>query len=333
MPLGHAWRTFEAPFYYLRGNKILHDYTRHYHRAQRVFRRGGEASQPVMVSARHVGVRDVVFGAQGNLISLPDNYLELVERVAENVNPHFSLSKDCSFFPGLPAGPIAERTENIPAINNGEVITIQLKNPLVIDGLEELCAPIMQQLERKVYGSYAIVDKVYIYRSVISRHIPRDSWLWHYDNHPHELLKLMIYLNDVSDESAPFEYLRCAKSLKPVPGSPLAPLYGHSRISEQILRRYLSNGFESHKVTGPRGTMILFDNNMVHRANLASHKYRDVLIFQVRPSTFSAQSYIDPRWTGSFQHASFNPDPNELTPSTRKLRYFYWNPISQYSSS
>ena len=245
----------------------------------------------------------------------------------------FARSRDCSFFPGLPEGSIPEWTEDIGAVRNGEVITVQLKNPLEVRGLEDLCAPIMQQLERKVYGSYAIVDKVYIYRSVISGHIPRDSWLWHYDNHPHELLKVIIYLNDVSDESAPFEYLRCAKSLKPVSGSPLAPLYGHSRISEQILRRYLSNGFESHKVTGPRGTMILFDNNMVHRANLASQKYRDVLIFQVRPSTFCAQSYIDPRWTGSFQHASFNPDPNELTPSIRKLRYFYWNPISQYSSS
>ena len=315
--LGSARRTSEAPFFYLRGKEILRDYSRHYHRAQLNFGKEGNTVHPIIGSPRDLGIQVVLPGSGRNFIDLPDNYLELVQRVSESVKPRFDYSKECSFFPKLPPGRIPEQTQDIPAIQKGEVITIQLKNPLEIAGLEDLGAPILEELEGKVYGSNVMVDKVYLSRSPISRQVPSSSWLWHYDNHPHEVSKVMIYLTDVSEESAPFEYPRCARSLKPVPGSPLVPLYGDSRVSEEALRRYLPNGFEGHRVRGPMGTMILFDNNMIHRGNIASQSYRDVLIFQVRPVASKTRPYIDPRWTGSFQHAAFNPDPDDIIPSVQ----------------
>lgn len=320
-PLGHVRRSCEAPFYYLRGKKILHDYSRHYNRARRIFRAEGNAVHPVVRSLKDLGVRVVSFGARSNIINLPANYLDLVERVRESAQLRFGPSKACSFFPKLVPQLIPDRTEDIAAIRNGDVITIQLTDPFDIEGLEELCRPIMEELEQKIYRSYAIVDKVYVYRSPVSRQIPDASWLWHYDNHPHAILKVMIYLTDVSDQSAPFEYLRCAKSLKPVLGSPLAPLYGASRISERVLARYFSKGFEGHKVTGPRGTIILFDNNIIHKGNLALQTYRDVITFQTRPVSFKRGPYIDPRWTGSFQQAPFNQDPNDFPSSTRPRHF------------
>ena len=39
-------------------------------------------------------------------------------------------------------------------------------------------------------------------------------------------------------------------------------------------------------MTGLKGTTILFDNNVVHRAVLARATDRDVLVFQVRPVAF-----------------------------------------------
>ncbi len=320
----YAWRSVEAPFYYLRAKKILCRYTKHYHEAQRIFRKRGKAERGGVRFLTDVGVHVVFPESKGQIIDLPHNYLELIQCVSQNAKSFLDRSAQCSFFPDLPAGPISERVEDIPAVKNGEIISVQLKNPFEVAGLEELCCPIMQELEQKIYGSYVIVDKVYVYRNTVSRQIPTESWLWHYDNHPHEVLKVLIYLTDVTETSAPFEYLRCTKSLKPVHCSPLTPLYGHSRVAQSAVARYFASGFESHKVTGPKGTMILFDNNVTHRANLASEHCRDVVIFQVRPATFSAQRYIDSRWTGSFQHTCFNANPRDFKPSSHRPKYFYW---------
>ena len=203
------------------------------------------------------------------------------------------------------------------AVSAGEVIAIQCLKPFDIDGVKELCVPIMKELERKVFGSYAIVDKVYVYRSPVSRQAPRASWLWHYDNHPREVLKVMIYLTDVTGGTAPFEYLRRAGSSKALCGSPIAPFYARSRVDDRQVQRWLSRAYESHAVTGPAGTMIIFDDNIIHRGTLARDAHRDVLVLQVRPAAFRAEPYISDRWTGSFQHLDVNRDPRDVTPRAR----------------
>src|SRR5262249_32615112 len=154
---------------------------------------------------------------------------------------------------------------DIEAVRSGEVITIQLVNPFRIEGLEELCSPILEEIEQKIYGSYAIVDKVYVYRSPVSRRAPAASWLWHFDNHPHEVLKVMIYLTNVTEGRAPFEYLRDARTLEPLRGAPLAPSYGTSRISDEAIARHVRAGCQPQRVTGKAGTLLIFDENVVHR--------------------------------------------------------------------
>lgn len=320
-PVGQVIRACQAPFYYARARRILRDYTRHYQQAQRIFSNENKTPTPAASCLRDFGIRVVSVCDEGNLIDLPDNYLDLVSRVAADVKAKLYHSENCSFFPQLPAGTLPTNTDDIPAVKNGDVITIQLRNPLAIDGLEELCAPLVTQLERRVYGSYAMVDKVYAYRSPISRQSPQSSWLWHYDNHPHEVLKLMIYLNDVSEQSAPFQYLRSVKSLDPVLGS-LSPLYGESRVSNSFVTGHLMNGFEIHKVIGPAGTLILFDNNIIHKGTIASETYRDVLTLQFRPVPHKHRPHVDPRWTGTFEHSPFNRNPSDVRPTTRRLRHF-----------
>lgn len=319
-PLRLVWHTFQTGFYYARGKKILWDYSSHHRRASRKFDDGMGRNGMVVGSVRDVGVRVITFGNADNIIDLPKQYLQLVDQIAKDVRPRFSRSADCSFFPDLPDGPVPDRSEDILAVKNGEVIMIRLTNPFEVKGLEDLCAPIVREIERKIYGAHVLVEKVYLYRNPVSRQTRRVSWLWHFDNHPYEVLKVMIYLTHVDRQNAPFEYL--VKSGKAVPGSPIAPLYGHSRISDQKIARYFARGFESCEVTGPKGTMILFDNDVIHRGNLALQTHRDVLIFQIRPIAEGLTPYIDERWTGSFQHADFSPDPEVVVPSFRKLKGF-----------
>lgn len=313
-PLGFAWSRGLDALQYLRGKNILRRYAAHHRQARRVFGRDGHHGEIAVGSIRDVGVRLVRPEALDNLIALQDGYEALVARVSRSAATLFERSANCRLFPHLPAGPVPDRTAEVPGLKNGEIITIQLVAPLEVEGVRDLCVPIMEELERKVYGSYVLVDKLYIYRSPVSRQVPSASWLWHFDNHPHEVLKVMVYLTDVTDGTAPFEYLRRVGSSKPLYGSPIAPFYGHSRIAESEVRRLLSDGHESYRVTGPRGTLIVFDENVVHRGTLALERHRDVLVFQVRPATFAARPYISDRWTGSFQHRDINRDPHDIRP-------------------
>jgi hypothetical protein len=305
----YAWRRGRETGFALRGKYILHRYTAHYRRAQRAYRDAGRQEADPRVSPYDVGVRVIDPRADDALITLPPAYAGIVERVAGRVAAAFERSANCRFFPRLPAGEVPERTTDIPALANGEVITLQLRDPFVIDGLNELCEPILRELERTIYGSFIIVDKVYIYRNPVSQQKARASWRWHFDNHPREMLKVMIYLTDVAGDTAPFQYLRERSSGAPLEGTPLRPLFGDSRVPIEEVDRCLAGNWTCHSVTGARGTIVVFDDNIVHRATLAKAAHRDVVVFQIRPATFQPAKHIDAQWTGSFGHWDFNGDP------------------------
>jgi hypothetical protein len=92
------------------------------------------------------------------------------------------------------------------------------------------------------------------------------------------------------------------------------PLYGQSRISASVMAAHHAKGRRTQAVTGPRGTAVLFNDNVIHRATFATERHRDALILQLRPTRQRRLPYVDPRWTGSYQHRDFNRDPERLEP-------------------
>ena len=77
---------------------------------------------------------------------------------------------------------------------------------------------------------------------------------------------------------------------------------------------YEAMGCRPCAVTGPRGTLVLFNDNVIHRATLADRAHRDVVVLQLRPVDAPQRPFVDPRWTGSFQHLDFNRDPRRIEP-------------------
>ncbi len=132
-----------------------------------------------------------------------------------------------------------------------------------------------------VLHSFLHLDKVYVCRSLAMTNTAQFSWLRHYDNHPAGIQKILVYLNNVDNDQGPFEYLRShygvARIIRPSRDGlryRKAPEWKGSRIPTRIMEAFLRSGYETHRVLGPAGTMIVFDNNCVHRANLASTHYR-----------------------------------------------------------
>ena len=106
------------------------------------------------------------------------------------------------------------------------------------------------------------------------------------------------YLSDVLQNTAPFEYLRKKTTHEPVRvkgGMP--PKYPKSRVPNDVIENYIANGYEAHKVLGPTGTMLLFDEKIIHRGNMGVNGHRDVVILQLKPVAFKPEKYIDPRWS------------------------------------
>jgi len=302
---------------YFKSRKILRDYLLHYERAQKVYGKSGQ-DERLIKSITETGVRISIPRVDDNLVDFENRYFEIIDRLAADVAEKLEDIANCFFLPKLESIPGVTRTSDHPAVKAGDVISAQLKECLGLEGLNELCAIVLPQIERKVYGCDVVVDKVYIYRNLVSRLEDQISWRWHYDNHPNEILKIMIYLTDVSESAGPFEYLRSTTTRKAFVADP-RPLAADTLITRPMLERYGQLGFEPHKVVGPKGTLVLFDNNTVHKANMAKTRHRDVIVMQIRPSLVRRSQYIGREWTGSFPHVDFSPDPAEHRPINKVM--------------
>ena len=270
-PARYAWRRGREGVIYLRGKRILQRYASHYRRGRRAFARDGQPATAAPDRAETFGIR-VLRAGEDDSFCWPTGYDAMVERVAGAVAEALSETANCRFVPGLPSAARIPRTADIPEVGAGGLITMQLLNPFALDGVRELSEPLLAEIERVIYGSYSLVDRLYVYRSPISRQEPKASWRWHYDNHPREILKVMVYLTDVRHDTAPFVYLRERSSGRFMPGSPLTPLFCSSRIPAEQIEQHLANGWEEYPVTGRRGTVLVFDDNIVHRATLARRR-------------------------------------------------------------
>lgn len=126
------------------------------------------------------------------------------------------------------------------------------------------------------YRSRYRIQSAYVYRLIPGASPPSMSWLWHSDDVPPGLIKVMVYLNDTREANGAFRGV-------------------DSRLSWRLLR----SGFQDRtkagafvptlesKATvfeGPPGTSVIFDNNILHKATAPREGFRDAVVFTVVPS-------------------------------------------------
>jgi hypothetical protein len=241
---------------------------------------------------------------QKNKLDFPDNYLDAVKNIGQQVS-----------------NSIAKETYWPKGSNPEQAVMHMFANPLSVDGVGTVANILIPQIEEKYFNSYIHVQTTYIYRSIVTKNAPVASWVWHYDNYPTEIYKVMIYLTDVDKKSGPFEYLIDGKG-KPVMVEPSRtgpkhwnkPKWKGSRVSDKQMKKFEQAGCRSKRVIGKPGTCMLFDNNCIHRANVAKRNHRDVLVFQIRPSIKKIRPLLHKNHTGSFQHKGIIQDPSALKP-------------------
>lgn len=152
-------------------------------------------------------------------------------------------------------------------------------------------------LEENTYNCPCIVEAVLIYQSLPNK-IERASWLWHYDNNQEEQLKLMIYLNDVNENTGAFELLHNGQK-----GTKSDISIQGSRIPDYEMKKYKDRGYKIQPIVGPAGTFCIFDPNCIHRATTPTSKpYRLAMVYNFRPYHKNIKNRVNKSFTRTWSN-------------------------------
>jgi hypothetical protein len=89
---------------------------------------------------------------------------------------------------------------------------------------------------------------------------------WHRDKNYQHGFKALVYLNDVTDDNGPFEYIRTTFSLKNhILDFPYPDKY---QFTDEEIQAFLNQNKELlYKVKGKAGSLVLFNTNGIHRGS------------------------------------------------------------------
>ena len=177
---------------------------------------------------------------------------------------------------------------------------------------------ILKKAERDVinfYGSYFQPYWIKIQRTNPGKTTAASSFGWHIDDNHKELMKLFVYLNDVSESNGAFRAFPWSHSrrilLKGFRSNGEA-----TRVAAQpIADKYLNANPRSLKILeGIAGTVLSFDNNLVHKGTAPRMGYRDAIQIPVYPSKVPLTLEMIQRALLSPQKRDYpmNPEENDF---------------------
>jgi hypothetical protein len=164
-----------------------------------------------------------------------------------------------------------------PGTAMGEDWMIQLPDAMgrVPDAVELLRPDVVATLEA-YYRSYFKIFCVEIYRLVPTAREPQLSSLWHIDNYPPGLLKVFVYLTDCDRKTGALRLNSRPRSRRLIRSG----FFDRHRAGpfREALER------DAVPVEGPAGTVIIWDQNLVHRACAPEVGLRDAVSIKLLPS-------------------------------------------------
>lgn len=145
--------------------------------------------------------------------------------------------------------------------------------PVVLELLDGLTREILHAY----YGSHFQYSYVEPYRTFPSPGDLAKSWLWHRDMVPPGVLKLMIYLNGAWSDTGALRVIDRANT-EEIHKLGFSSRADSDRFAEELQRRHVV-------LEGEAGTGVIIDNTVLHKATAPERGHRDVVCFQILPST------------------------------------------------
>ncbi len=147
-----------------------------------------------------------------------------------------------------------------------------------------ICLEIVSAVEA-CFGCHFKIYSSEIYRIIPTPDSPRLSGLWHTDNYPPGIYKIMVYLTECSNASG-------ALGLHPKESTRRLLRRGFfDRFQVEPFRKELETG--GTRIEGPAGTVLFWNSNLIHRANPPLTGHRDVVAFKLLPSSEPWSAHLD----------------------------------------
>ena len=138
-------------------------------------------------------------------------------------------------------------------------------------------------------GVPAAFDGAFINRS-IANGLAQGTRMWHLDQHDHRMVRIIIYLNDVGDDNAAFQYIPRKESAE----LRRSLAYSDELMSDDIMRSVIA---ESRWKTciGQRGTVIVVDPaNVFHRGKVPTVNERYAVFYSYHSDRPMHERYLTP---------------------------------------
>lgn len=152
----------------------------------------------------------------------------------------------------------------------------------------ELVYKLLEEISFMIEGYYKSYFKPYFIN--IERNRPGSiafdtSFGWHIDDNPKQIMKIFIYLNDVYEDNGAFRALNYRDT---------HDLLAHGFLSNDAPTRLMCQPMVNDVVTerpealkvfeGAAGTVLMFDNNLIHKATAPKSGERLLIQIEVYPS-------------------------------------------------
>jgi hypothetical protein len=171
--------------------------------------------------------------------------------------------------------------------NKGRTAHLQyrVKQPIRVLGAEvlDLFRGPADAVLQAYFGSLYRLHSVACYRSVPTDD-PQGAWLWHIDNYPPYVKKIMLYLTDCDPKLGATSFISPGETAKLREGGyfGIFPEERSENLDRFAARAGITPRAQTREIKA--GSALLFDNNTLHRANIPEVGYRDVITFTVMPS-------------------------------------------------
>ena len=158
------------------------------------------------------------------------------------------------------------------------------------EGQKETLAPLVfaavqgnvEKVLSAYYKSYTQPYWINVMRYIPGYRSSNSSFGYHIDDNPKQLLKIFIYLNDTFKSNGAFrafDYKNTRSFIR----------RGFISSSEELRcksQKYISTENEKSDLKileGKAGTILIFDNNLVHKGTLPESGYRDTVCIEIYP--------------------------------------------------
>lgn len=199
----------------------------------------------------------------------------VVDKINKMNDPYFEFSKPSELL-FSPDGKELLETEGSSLDEAKHFYFLHIKNYHLKFNVYDEIVPFIAPILSAYYKSAYYVRDLACYRT---QPIPKvqGSYQWHVDNYPAGSLKTMVYLTDVTEEQGPLKVaLKSHIGFRPSLG----------KVGDRYEAGTVTTGFETFACTGEKGTVIIFNNNTIHRAVDPIKGIRDVVNFTIFPTFF-----------------------------------------------